>query len=83
MLIENDKLTISKIRDIYKELQEEFDLSNHIIVDLKNVDEIDLSGLQLLISLKKSCELENKKLELLNIKDSLMHSLSLAEQIAY
>jgi len=78
MLIENDKLTISKIRDIYKELQEEFDLSNHIIVDLKNVDEIDLSGLQLLISLKKSCELENKKLELLNIKDSLMHSFELS-----
>ena len=78
MLIESDKLTISKIRDIYKEIKEEFHLSENLIIDFKNVDEIDLSGLQLLISLKKSCKQKNKKLELLNIKDELLYSFELS-----
>ena len=78
MLIESDKLTISKIRDIYKEIKEEFHLSENLIIDFKNVDEIDLSGLQLLISLKKSCKQKNKKLELINIKDELLYSFELS-----
>jgi anti-anti-sigma factor len=78
MLIENDKITIHKIRDIYQNIKEKFDTSNNITIDMKNIDEIDLSGLQLLISLKKSCDKENKEFQLINIKDELLYSFELS-----
>ncbi len=78
MIIQNERFTINNIRDIYEDIKNEFKSSDNIKIDFENVDEIDLSGLQLLVSLKKSCEKEDKKLQLINIKDELLYSFELS-----
>jgi anti-anti-sigma factor len=78
MTIKNEKLTIHTIRDIYKEIQDEFLSNDKIKISFENVDEIDLSGLQLLVSLKKSCDNEKKQLQLINIKEELLFSFELS-----
>jgi anti-anti-sigma factor len=78
MTIEEDKFTIHKIREIYKKINTEFESSNQLKIDMKNVDEIDLSGLQLLISAKKSCEKNKKDFLLVNIKDELLYAFELS-----
>ena len=77
MLIKDDKFTIHKIRDIYKILKDDFESNNSMSIDMKNIDEIDLSGLQVLLSLKKSCDSQNKKFELINIKDEVLYAFEL------
>ena len=78
MIIKNERLTIHNIRDIYEDIKNEFNSSDDIKIDFKGVDEIDLSGLQLLISLKRSCEKGGKKLQFINIKDELLYSFELS-----
>jgi len=77
VLIKDDKFTIHKIRDIYKILKDDFESNNSMSIDMKNIDEIDLSGLQVLLSLKKSCDSQNKKFELINIKDEVLYAFEL------
>jgi len=78
MIIEDDKITIHKIKNMYQEIYNEFNNNDKITINLKNVDEIDMSGLQLLVSLKKSCEKEDKKLYIENIKEDLLYSFELS-----
>jgi len=78
MILENEKFTIHLIRDIYKNIKDEFDKVDNLSIDMKNISEIDLSGLQLLVSLKKSCDKENKGFQLINISDELLYSFELS-----
>lgn len=78
MIIEDDRLTISQIRKIYQTILDEFNSNEKLSIDLKNVDEIDLSGLQLLVSLKKSCHKQNKEFSIHNLKDELLYSFELS-----
>ena len=69
MKIEFEELTIVKINDFYNLISDELkDLENEtLVLDFENVEKIDLSNIQLLISLKKYCLNKNIHLQLQNI----------------
>ena len=62
-IIINDELTIYSIEDIYKRISTSIKKYDEIEFDLSNVSNIDLTFVQLIISLKKS----GKKVDL-NVK---------------
>ena len=78
MLLEYDKFTIHNIKDIHKSIVDDFNFSSHIAIDFQNIDEIDLSGLQLLVSLKQSCESKGKTFQLKNIKDEIIYAFEIS-----
>jgi anti-anti-sigma factor len=78
MLTKYEKFTIHNIRDIFPLLKDKINLQENLIIDMQNINEIDLSGLQLLISLKKSCDKQKKEFELINIKNELINSFELS-----
>jgi anti-anti-sigma factor len=83
MIIQTDSFTINQIRTIYQTLLDEFNSSSKLLIDLRNVDEIDLSGLQLLVSLKKSCLEKNKEFYIKNLKEELLYSFELSGLDSY
>lgn len=70
MIISYNELGITEIQSIFEEIQEELSNleDNSFIIDFKNVEKIELCGIQLLLSLKKYCESSNISLKLNNIK---------------
>ena len=79
MKIEDDKFTILNIRDIYQVLLEQYNSKDDLELDFTNIDEIDISGIQLLLSLKQSCDKNNKQFKIINIKDEILYSLELID----
>ena len=79
MKIEDDKFTILNIRDIYQKLLEQYNSKDDLELDFTNIDEIDISGIQLLLSLKQSCDKNNKNFKIINIKDDILYSLELID----
>ena len=77
MKIEDDKFTILNMRKIYQTLLDEYNSKNSLEIDFSNVDEIDISGIQLLISLKQSCKLNKKEFQMINVKDEILYSFEL------
>ena len=77
MKLENNNFTIyevEKIRDNFLELLNE----NRVVIDCENISKIDMSAIQLLISLKKSCQELNKEFEIINIKDEILESFEIS-----
>jgi len=54
VVVENEQLTIYEIEKFYKKILQEFRENEVVEVDLSKVTKIDLSLIQLLLSLKKS-----------------------------
>lgn len=79
MKIEDDKFTIVNIRDIYQKLLEQYNSKDDLELDFTNIDEIDISGIQLLLSLKQGCDKNNKQFKIINIKDEILYSLELID----
>ena len=77
MILENDKFTIREVKQLHKEILEFLEKNPVIEIDFKNIDEIDMSGIQLLISMKSYCEKENKEFKIIHIKDDLLYSFEL------
>lgn len=60
----SEGITITNVNEIRKKLQRYFKGKNNPIVKLHNIVHLDLAGIQLLHSLKKTCIQQNKKLRL-------------------
>lgn len=75
--IEYEKLTIYEVEKLHKDLVQWCDQNNtdKLILDFTNVHKIDLAGIQLLLSAKKSCEELQKSLILINVKSEVKKSL--------
>jgi ABC-type transporter Mla MlaB component len=58
----NGNLVINHIDKIYREISEKIDFSKPLNISVQNVENIDITFIQILLSLKK--EFEEKKLEL-------------------
>jgi anti-anti-sigma regulatory factor len=78
MKIKEDKFTIQTIKKIYLKLLKEYNTTDKIKINFINIDEIDISAIQLLVSLKQSCKKNNKILQINNLKDEIIHALKLA-----
>ena len=77
MLLASSSLTIyevEQLKDTFKKLL----LESKIIIDFKDVIKIDMSAIQLLISLKKSADLKNIPFEIININDEISSSFNIS-----
>lgn len=74
MKITFDELCIQEVDSFYKTLKEELTIlqGNPLILDFSNVEKIDMSAIQILISLKKHCKSSNIDLMYLNMDSSLV-----------
>lgn len=72
MKIKFDELCIQEVESFYKSLQEEIAIlqGNPLILDFSSVEKIDLSAIQILISLKKYSESIDMDLILINLSSS-------------
>ena len=59
MKTDKDELTIYEIETFYKELLDEFNKGD-VVVDISSLNKIDMSAIQLLLSVKKSCQESSK-----------------------
>lgn len=72
MKIKFDELCIQEAEAFYKLLQDEISnlQGNPLILDFSDIEKIDLSAIQILISLKKYCESINIDFILINMDSS-------------
>ena len=74
-----DKLTIYEVEDLHKKIlkdlkKEEGDLT----LDFTSIQKIDMTAIQLLLSIKKTCESKSNKLILINLSDGIKETLKLS-----
>lgn len=71
MKFKEEELTIYEVEVLHKNLLDEFDKGD-IVLDVANVNKMDMSVIQLLISLQKSCHAHSKQFELKNVNETLL-----------
>ena len=76
MKLSNNNFTIYETEEVKKEFLELINQEN-VILDFENISKIDMSAIQLLISLKKNCDELNKTFEIVNIKDEILNSFEI------
>lgn len=78
MQLEFDSLTIANIEELHETLLA-FSLSQESVLelDLHNVNKIDLSAIQLFLSLQKTLQKENRKLQLTHCTNGVIAALAL------
>jgi len=70
MVFEFEELDVYNIQKSYEKLLDEAKKDDEIVLDFEKVLKIDLSYIQLLLSLKKYCDKNNKKLIFKNINSN-------------
>jgi len=70
MYIDKDELNIYDVESFHRDLLQEFK-NPEVLIDMKNVNKIDISIIQLFISLHKSSQDSSKKFVLQNVNDEL------------
>jgi len=71
MVIEKDEVTIYDVETIYKKILKEYE-SDSVVIDLNGVNRLDMSIIQLFVSLQKSCKEDSKKFELKNCSSEVV-----------
>ena len=74
MIIEKEELSIYEVESLHQELLEEFE-GKSISIDMKNVNKIDMSVIQLFASARKSCLDNQKSFELQNVTSEVLKIL--------
>ena len=76
MKLSNNNFTIYETEEIKKDFIELLN-EEAVVLDFDNVSKIDMSAIQLLISLKKNCDDLNKTFEIVNIKEEILNSFEI------
>lgn len=71
MKLKSSSFTLYEVEEIKEEFIKELS-KDKLCIDFENITKIDMSAIQLLISLKKSCEEKNKSFEIKNIKEEIL-----------
>jgi len=71
MKLENEEYSIYDVEALYRDVLEAFKKGD-VLVDVSSVNKMDMSVIQLLISLQKSCKESAKRFELQNVSASLV-----------
>ena len=72
VIIEVDKITIDQVNDYKKNLIKYLTLYRDLVLDMQNVEEIDIAGIQILIAAKNMAKSLGKKLEIINISNTIV-----------
>jgi len=78
MKLESENFTIYEVEELKDKFLEEFQVYKDVEIDLSNVHKIDMTAIQLLLSLKKSCKDKEKTLEIQNINDNIFKAFQLS-----
>ena len=78
MKLESTNFTIYEVEDLKEKLLLKLSGKKRIKINLADVEKIDMSAIQLLISLKKSCEDQDKDFEIININENLFKAFNLS-----
>jgi anti-anti-sigma factor len=78
MKIECKKLSIFKVEELHKKLLEKISNSSAINIDLSEVEKIELSAIQLFLSLQKSCKEKGIKLTFSNINENVLQNIEIS-----
>lgn len=78
MKLENSNFTIYEVEDIKNLFQNTLMKEDKIVVDFENISKIDMSAIQLLISLKKTCMEQNKSLQLINMNTDIVNAFNIS-----
>jgi len=78
MKFESANFTIYEVEDLKEQLLNELNSQNEIKIDFINIEKVDMTAIQLLVSLKKSCDALNKSFEILNISDNIFKAFQLS-----
>ena len=78
MLIQTDTFTIYEVEELKKEFESLLFGDEDIQIDISNVSKIDMSAIQLLVSMKKSCDALNKSLVISNCKDEVLEAFEIS-----
>ena len=70
MLIEKDELNIYEVESLHRSILDAFAKDDRTI-DLKNVNRIDMSIIQLFISAQKTAQKDSKQFQLKNVNDEV------------
>lgn len=81
MKLKNNNFTIYEVEEIKKDFIQLLE-KDKVIVDLENITKIDMSAMQLLLALKKSCDESKKEFEVKNLKEEVLSSFEITG-IAY
>ena len=76
--LEYDKLTIYEVEELYQTFLKLYDANQKLELDLGNIQKIDMSAIQLLISTQKSYKTKDLFFSLHNLSDSLIETLKLS-----
>lgn len=74
MIIEKEELNIYEVESLHQKLLKEFE-SESVSIDMKNVNKIDMSVIQLFVSIRKSCLDSLKQFELQNVTSEVLKIL--------
>ena len=77
MKLQNNNFTIYEVEQLKEDFINEINNENEVVVDFENITKIDMSAIQLLLSLKKSCDEKNKGFEIKNIKEEVLDSFEI------
>lgn len=76
MKLQNNNFTIYEVENLKEEFVNVLN-GDEIIIDFENISKIDMSAIQLLLSLKKSCDESEKKFEIKNVKEEILDSFEI------
>ena len=75
IIILNGDLTIQKASDVREQLLNALRQNDHLVIDMKNIREYDLTFLQLLIALRKSVDESGKTLTVVTGNNQMFYDL--------
>lgn len=77
MKLQENNFTIYEVEEIKEQFLELLN-EESITVDLENIKKIDMSAIQLLICLKKSCENKQKEFQIINVNEEILESFAIS-----
>lgn len=77
MKLQNNNFTIYEVEQLKEDFINEINNEDEVVIDFENITKIDMSAIQLLLSLKKSCDEKNKGFEIKNIKEEVLDSFEI------
>ncbi len=75
MKLETLNFTIYDVENVQAEIMVEFANNDSLEIDMGSVEKVDLAGLQLLVSAKRSCQEGGKTFSLSNLHDEVASAI--------
>jgi len=69
------ELTIYEVEELQTLFLKELNGDNSLLIDMKQIEKIDMVGIQLLLSLLKSADEIEKEVKFINISENTLHQI--------